>query len=164
MVYTDAGEDLVVSCPECGYAANLEKATSRAGAGGGAGSDGRWKAGAGAHAGQRSDRGRRRVSEGVAEARHQDGGVHGDVRRADPTRQASSEGRGRWPCSCAAITRSARPSCSACDRRQRCARRGEAGENAAVTNCVPWQPMKSSSIFGAGGFIGRWADGSPSRR
>jgi prolyl-tRNA synthetase len=29
MVYTDAGEDLVVSCPQCGYAANIEKATSR---------------------------------------------------------------------------------------------------------------------------------------
>ncbi len=29
MVYTDAGEDLVVSCPDCGYAANLEKATSK---------------------------------------------------------------------------------------------------------------------------------------
>lgn len=29
MVYTDAGEDLVASCAECGYAANLEKATSR---------------------------------------------------------------------------------------------------------------------------------------
>ncbi len=29
MVYTDAGEDLVVSCPKCHYAANLEKATSR---------------------------------------------------------------------------------------------------------------------------------------
>jgi prolyl-tRNA synthetase len=29
MVYTDAGEDLVVSCPACGYAANLEKATSK---------------------------------------------------------------------------------------------------------------------------------------
>src|SRR5580692_3384553 len=29
MVYTDAGEDLVASCPVCGYAANLEKATSR---------------------------------------------------------------------------------------------------------------------------------------
>ncbi|MFB3814681.1 MAG: proline--tRNA ligase [Terriglobales bacterium] len=29
MVYTDAGEDLVVSCPQCGYAANVEKATSR---------------------------------------------------------------------------------------------------------------------------------------
>jgi prolyl-tRNA synthetase len=28
MVYTDAGEDLIASCPECGYAANLEKATS----------------------------------------------------------------------------------------------------------------------------------------
>jgi prolyl-tRNA synthetase len=29
MVYTDAGEDLIASCPLCGYAANLEKATSR---------------------------------------------------------------------------------------------------------------------------------------
>jgi prolyl-tRNA synthetase len=29
MVYTDAGEDLIVSCPVCGYAANLEKANSR---------------------------------------------------------------------------------------------------------------------------------------
>jgi prolyl-tRNA synthetase len=29
MVYTDAGEDFIVSCPVCGYAANLEKATSR---------------------------------------------------------------------------------------------------------------------------------------
>ncbi len=29
MVYTDAGEDLIASCPLCGDAANLEKATSR---------------------------------------------------------------------------------------------------------------------------------------
>jgi prolyl-tRNA synthetase len=29
MVYTPAGEDLIASCPRCGYAANLEKATSR---------------------------------------------------------------------------------------------------------------------------------------
>ena len=29
MVYTGAGEDLVVSCGQCGYAANMEKATSR---------------------------------------------------------------------------------------------------------------------------------------
>ena len=29
MVYTPAGEDYVVSCPNCHYAANLEKATSR---------------------------------------------------------------------------------------------------------------------------------------
>jgi prolyl-tRNA synthetase len=29
MVYTEAGEDLIASCPVCGYAANLEKATSR---------------------------------------------------------------------------------------------------------------------------------------
>jgi prolyl-tRNA synthetase len=29
MARTPAGEDLIVSCPQCGYAANLEKATSR---------------------------------------------------------------------------------------------------------------------------------------
>jgi prolyl-tRNA synthetase len=29
MVYTDAGEDLIVSCAACHYAANIEKATSR---------------------------------------------------------------------------------------------------------------------------------------
>jgi len=29
MVYTDAGEDMVASCPKCSYAANLEKATSQ---------------------------------------------------------------------------------------------------------------------------------------
>jgi len=29
MVYTDAGEDLIASCPACGYAANTEKAVSR---------------------------------------------------------------------------------------------------------------------------------------
>src|SRR5205814_8436920 len=29
MVYTPAGEDQVVSCAKCGYAANLEKATSK---------------------------------------------------------------------------------------------------------------------------------------
>jgi prolyl-tRNA synthetase len=28
MVYTAAGEDLIASCPHCGYAANIEKATS----------------------------------------------------------------------------------------------------------------------------------------
>src|SRR5271156_6476368 len=29
MVYTEAGEDLIASCRSCGYAANLEKATSK---------------------------------------------------------------------------------------------------------------------------------------
>jgi prolyl-tRNA synthetase len=29
MVYSDAGEDLIASCAQCGYAANIEKATSR---------------------------------------------------------------------------------------------------------------------------------------
>jgi prolyl-tRNA synthetase len=32
MVYTEAGEDLIASCASCGYAANMEKATSRLGA------------------------------------------------------------------------------------------------------------------------------------
>src|ERR1700689_3921346 len=29
MVYTDAGADLIASCPVCGYSANIEKATAR---------------------------------------------------------------------------------------------------------------------------------------
>jgi prolyl-tRNA synthetase len=29
MVYTEAGEDLIASCPQCDYAANIEKATSQ---------------------------------------------------------------------------------------------------------------------------------------
>jgi prolyl-tRNA synthetase len=29
MVYAEAGEDLIISCPNCNYAANLDKATSR---------------------------------------------------------------------------------------------------------------------------------------
>jgi prolyl-tRNA synthetase len=32
MVYSDAGEDWIASCPACGYAANLEKAISKPGA------------------------------------------------------------------------------------------------------------------------------------
>ncbi|MFL5290596.1 MAG: proline--tRNA ligase, partial [Myxococcales bacterium] len=32
MVQTEAGEDMIVSCEKCGYAANLEKATSKLGA------------------------------------------------------------------------------------------------------------------------------------
>src|ERR1700758_330702 len=32
MVRSDAGEDIIVHCPNCGYAANLEKATSKASA------------------------------------------------------------------------------------------------------------------------------------
>ena len=47
MVYTDAGEDLIASCPVCGYAANLEKATSRLEPVGRDGADGRRHAGAG---------------------------------------------------------------------------------------------------------------------
>ena len=54
MVYTDAGEDLVVSCASCGYAANLEKATSRLDAGRGTRSLGRRQAGTGPHAGQKT--------------------------------------------------------------------------------------------------------------
>jgi prolyl-tRNA synthetase len=47
MVYTDAGEDLIASCPVCGYAANLEKGVSRLDPVDGDGADGRWQAGVG---------------------------------------------------------------------------------------------------------------------
>ncbi len=77
MVYTDAGEDLVASCGSCGYAANIEKATSRLDAGGGVGSYGRRQTGVGAHSGQGRDCRCVGVPEGVAAARHQGGGVHG---------------------------------------------------------------------------------------
>ena len=51
MVYTEAGEDLIASCAPCGYAANMEKATSQLAPRGRPGSDWRRQAGAGAHAG-----------------------------------------------------------------------------------------------------------------
>ena len=49
MVYTDAGEDLIASCPVCGYAANIEKATSRLDPVAGHGLHRRRQAGAGSH-------------------------------------------------------------------------------------------------------------------
>ena len=55
MVYTDAGEDLIASCPVCGYAANLEKATSRLDPVVEMEPTGRRQAGAGFHAGLRGD-------------------------------------------------------------------------------------------------------------
>ena len=51
MVYTDAGEDLVASCGKCGYAANLEKATSQAGGRRRAGGQRQRSARKGSHAG-----------------------------------------------------------------------------------------------------------------
>ena len=53
MAMTEAGEDLVASCEKCGYAANLEKATSQLGAGGRPA--GRWRAGRSPHAGDEDD-------------------------------------------------------------------------------------------------------------
>ena len=82
MVYTDAGEDLIASCPVCGYAANLEKATSRLDAGSGDGADRRWNAGAGFDAGLRGDCGCGGVLQDFAGLGHQVRGVHGAEARA----------------------------------------------------------------------------------
>ncbi len=81
MVMTDAGEDFVASCPKCGYAANLEKATFAPRSGGRPGTDGQREARAGTHA-RAEDGGRRReVSRRLAQAEDEDPGLHGRGRR-----------------------------------------------------------------------------------
>jgi prolyl-tRNA synthetase len=102
MVYTDAGEDLIASCPVCGYAANLEKATSRSSRCGD-GADGRRQAGAGAHAGLRGHRRCGRVLQDLAGLRHQVRGLHGAEARRD--KEASRTPGTALPHSCAATTR-----------------------------------------------------------
>ena len=67
MVRTPAGEDQIVSCDGCNYAANLEKGDFEAGAVGRSCTGGRWESAAGAHAGAEDDRGRRKISGSVAE-------------------------------------------------------------------------------------------------
>ncbi len=103
MVYTDAGEDLVASCGSCGYAANIEKATSRLAASGGAGSDRRRQAGAGAHSRQRCDRRRFEFLKVLAEAGHQGRGIHGASYAV--LTQKWLRRRRAWRYSCAATTR-----------------------------------------------------------
>ena len=102
MVYTDAGEDLIASCPVCGYAANLEKATSRLDPVDGDGADRRRQAGAGAHAGLRGHRRRCRVLQNLTGIGHQVRGLHGAEARQ--TRPAPTHGMAS-PLSCAATTR-----------------------------------------------------------
>ena len=77
MVYTDAGEDLIASCPVCGYAANLEKATSRLEPVIEMEPTGDGKAGARAHAGLRCHRRCGRVFQNLSCHRHQVRGLHG---------------------------------------------------------------------------------------
>ena len=71
MVYTDAGEDLIVSCPNGDYAANIEKATSLLLVEGPC-ADRRWTAGAGAYSRQRRDCRCGGVLAGFSKAGHQD--------------------------------------------------------------------------------------------
>ena len=102
MVYTDAGEDLIASCPVCGYAANLEKATSLSGAGRRDGTDGRRQAGADSYARHGRHRRHRRVPQDVAGQRHQVRGLHGAKRGAA---DAAKNLARRWRLSCAATIR-----------------------------------------------------------
>ncbi len=71
MVYTDAGEDLIVSCPTGDYAANMEKATSLLLVEEDLAPTRRWPAGADLHAGPGRHRRYRRFPEDFGEAGHQ---------------------------------------------------------------------------------------------
>ena len=102
MVYTDAGEDLIASCPVCGYAANLEKGDVAPRSGHRDGADGRRQAGACAHARLRRDCRRGRILQNFARLGHQVRGLHGQARlcRRRPGRSGC-----RWRRFCAATTR-----------------------------------------------------------
>ena len=90
MVYTDAGEDFVVSCPSCGYAANLEKATSKLEPVEDLAPTGDGKPELVHTPGQRRDRRCRRVSERLAEEQDiKTRGLH-DRRRPRCKRRPSS--------------------------------------------------------------------------
>ncbi len=74
MVRTDAGEDFVVSC-KCGYAANLERASSRIAPIVDQPADAR--PARGSHAGPEDDRRNRRLSQGLPCTSDQVAGLHG---------------------------------------------------------------------------------------
>ena len=100
MVYTDAGEDLIASCAACGYAANMEKATSRLSAGEGDGGDRRRQAGAGIHAGPGRHRRRDEVLQHRAQLRHQDRRLHGEdpvAGKGDKKESLQASPRNRLP-------------------------------------------------------------------
>ncbi len=90
MVYTDAGEDLIASCPVCGYAANTEKATSRLEPVTEMEADRRRQAGAGSYAGLRRDCRCGGVFQDGRVVGHQVRGLYG------------SEARRDWPAGCVA--------------------------------------------------------------
>ena len=76
MVYAEAGEDLIISCPNCNYAANMDKATSLLPPV----KTCRQPATAnriGAHSGAAHHRGGRRASRSGAGVPDQDHGLHG---------------------------------------------------------------------------------------
>ena len=112
MVYAEAGEDLIASCPACNYAANIEKATSLLPPV----EDLPWRRrpGTGAHPGTAHHRSSRRVPSAGAGSPGQDHGIHG----VDPGGQSRRGGSGQsrsWSC-CAATTHSTRPNWPDCFR------------------------------------------------
>ena len=94
MVYTDAGEDLIASCPVCGYAANLEKATSRLDPVAEMEPTGDGKPELVSHAGLRGHRRCGRVLQNLAGLRHQVRGLHGA--QAQPKGRPSARRRTSW--------------------------------------------------------------------
>ena len=96
MVRTPAGEDQIVSCEKCSYAANLEKATSKLAAVEDLQARGRRQAAAGPHARQGRDRRCGGVPEGFRQERHQDRRLHGANARRGTGKTAGAAG-GRLP-------------------------------------------------------------------
>ena len=103
------------------------------------GADRRRQAGAGSHARLRRHRRCGRVLQDFAGLRHQVRGLHGAEARRATRRQARTPGTA-WRPSCAAITRSTRPSCWA---------------QSARPNCAPCRPRSLQQFFnGPAGFLG----------
>ncbi len=91
MVRTPAGEDLVVSCENCNYAANLEKATSKLAPIADLQARRRRQAARNPHARQRRHCRCRRVPGNLGRTGHQDGRLHGAKCQAKAERPSSSQ-------------------------------------------------------------------------
>ena len=96
MVRTPAGEDLVVSCESCGYAANMEKATSKLAPIEDLKPEGDGKPLLSAYAGERRDRRRGGIPGDFRHAGHQDRRLHGAESRQGQ-RQDAGAARGGLP-------------------------------------------------------------------
>ena len=139
MVYTDAGEDLIVSCPTGDYAANLEKATSQLPVEEDLRSHRRRHSRTHLHPRQRRDRRYRRIPRHLRQAGHQVRRLHGPSREQQGRRQVA-----------AARGLSARRSQRQRGQAERTGRRGRTASDGRrrIGNLVPRAPPDSSARSG----------------